>query len=56
MTADERGREALTCTRCGVVVDCCAACEREDCRVTTCYRCMRIDLKLQLVEPHVHGG
>jgi hypothetical protein len=56
VTAEEKRREELTCTRCGVIVECCAACEREGCRATTCYRCMRLELKQQLAEPHLHGG
>lgn len=35
MPSDERA--VLTCTRCHVVVELCAVCERADCRETICY-------------------
>lgn len=47
---------ALTCTRCDVVVEVCAFCERVACRETICYRCLRIQLRQSMDHPHAHGG
>lgn len=52
----EQRRVALTCTRCGASVELCAFCERDDCRHTICYRCLRIELRQSMAHPHVHGG
>jgi hypothetical protein len=52
-SADERS-EPLACTRCGVALEICAFCEREDCTGDViCYRCLRNDL-LQSLTPSVH--
>jgi hypothetical protein len=55
MPSEER-REALTCKRCGVVVEHCAFCERGECPEAICYRCLRIACRQALGEPHAHGG
>jgi len=55
MHTEQRGA-GLTCMRCGVVVELCAFCERDDCRHTICYRCLRIQLGQSMAQPHLHGG
>lgn len=52
----EKPREPATCTRCGVVVELCAFCEREVCPEMICYRCLRIQLGQSMAHPHAHGG
>jgi hypothetical protein len=49
-------QEPCVCSRCGTVVECCAFCEKEDCGVTICARCLRIHLGESLPHPHTHGG
>jgi hypothetical protein len=49
-------RPAPNCTGCGVVVEGCGFCEREDCPETICSRCLRIELRESLPQPHAHGG
>ncbi len=56
MTAAADPREAVTCARCGIVIDDCAFCEGVGCREPLCYRCVRIALAQQVPEPHGHGG
>lgn len=56
MSPAEEPPPPLTCTRCDAVVELCAFCEREDCRVAICYRCLCEQLGLSLAEPHAHGG
>lgn len=55
MTARE-DRPAASCTGCGVVVERCGFCEREDCPEMICSRCLRIELRESLPQLHVHGG
>jgi hypothetical protein len=45
-----------TCGRCGSRIDGCAFCENDACRDLLCYRCVRLVLRQQVVEPHGHGG
>jgi hypothetical protein len=45
-----------SCSRCGVVIDGCAFCERQECRELLCYRCVRITLGQEIAQPHRHGG
>jgi hypothetical protein len=54
MTLDNGGSTA--CTRCGVIVEMCAFCERDKCPETICSRCLRIALNESIAEPHLHGG
>ena len=56
MTPAEEDRQTPACIRCSVIVECCAFCEREDCTETFCYRCLRIEFRESLPQPHVHGG
>jgi hypothetical protein len=56
MTAGAAAREPPTCIVCGVVVECCGCCERVDCPETICSRCLRIQLRESLPQPHLHGG
>jgi hypothetical protein len=55
-TPTKQPSEALSCTSCGQGVESCAFCERDDCGRTICYRCLRIQLKQSMAQPHVHGG
>ena len=56
MTAGEAAQEPPTCIQCGVVVECCAFCERVVCAEAICYRCLRIQFRESLPGLHVHGG
>jgi hypothetical protein len=46
----------LTCTRCGVVIEVCAFCERAECPEAICARSLRIELGESMAQPHAHGG
>ena len=56
MTSTGAARQAPACVVCGVVVECCGCCERVDCSETIYSRCLRIQLRESLPQPHVHGG
>ncbi len=56
MTPTEEPGGTLTCTRCGVTVELCAFCEREECPEAICYRCLRMGLGESMAQPHAHGG
>jgi hypothetical protein len=56
MTSTEAARQPPTCTRCGVVVECCAFCERVLCVEAICSRCLRIQFRESTPHLHVHGG
>jgi hypothetical protein len=56
MTTGAAARQGPTCIRCGVTVECCGFCERVDCPEVICSRCLRIQLRESLPQPHVHGG
>lgn len=45
----------LVCTRCGVVIEVCAVCERPECPEAICARSLRIELGEALTEPYAHG-
>lgn len=49
-------RDPAACTQCHVVIELCSFCEKEVCRDTICYRCLRIQLGQSMAHPHVHGG
>lgn len=55
-TSREGHRLPLMCTRCGIGIEICALCERENCPHAICYRCLRIELGQSLAHPHPHGG
>ena len=42
----------LVCTRCGVVIEVCAFCERLECPEAICARSLRIELGQALTEPY----
>jgi hypothetical protein len=46
----------LLCTRCGVVIELCAFCERARCPEAICGRCQRIELGESMAQPHAHRG
>ena len=46
----------LVCAGCERALEACAFCDSEDCGEATCYRCMIVDLKETLTQPHDHGG
>jgi hypothetical protein len=46
----------LDCSECGAIVEVCSFCERPDCPVKVCYRCLRIDVGQTVDHPHDHGG
>jgi hypothetical protein len=46
----------LLCTRCGVVIELCAFCERAQCPDAICARCLRIELGESMAQPHARGG
>jgi hypothetical protein len=56
VTPAAEGSPTATCGRCGRAIDGCAFCQKEDCRDLLCYRCVRLALRQQVVEPHAHGG
>jgi len=45
-----------SCRQCRIAVDLCAFCQKEDCPHPMCYRCVRIVLRQEIPQPHVHGG
>ncbi len=46
----------LRCMRCGRGIELCAFCERDDCGHVICYRCLRLELRQSIAQPHTHGG
>jgi hypothetical protein len=46
---------SLSCVRCGHQIETCAFCERDECRESLCYRCVRVLLGQELPHPHGHG-
>lgn len=56
MTPTKETPPILICTNCGVILEICAFCERDQCPEAICYRCLRIALGESMAEPHVHGG
>jgi hypothetical protein len=44
------------CASCERDIEVCFVCEREDCPEGRCYRCVVIDLREFLPQPHLHGG
>jgi hypothetical protein len=55
MSSIGRRTEVSTCDRCGVVIEVCGFCQEEDCPDPLCYRCVRVALRQELPQPHVHG-
>ncbi len=55
MSVDER-QPAASCGQCGAAVERCAFCDEEQCLEALCYRCVRINLGLEVPQPHGHGG
>ena len=52
----EQGSVAIVCEHCGMVMESCAFCERNDCGHVICYLCLRTALRETMAHPHVHGG
>jgi hypothetical protein len=50
------GIQVSTCDRCGLVIEVCGFCQEEECPDPLCYRCVRVALRQELPQPHVHGG
>jgi hypothetical protein len=48
--------EVVVCVGCDRDVECCAFCDREDCGVAICERCVRVELREEISQPHPHGG
>ena len=48
--------KVVKCTRCDAVVEVCAVCERDVCGDAVCYRCLRIEVRQAIRQPHIHGG
>jgi hypothetical protein len=48
--------EVLVCAGCDRRVEWCAFCDREDCPVAICERCVQVELREEVAEPHGHGG
>jgi hypothetical protein len=48
--------EVILCAGCDREVECCAFCDREDCAVAICEKCVRIELREEISQPHGHGG
>lgn len=46
----------VVCSACGRAIECCALCETIECRELLCYRCVRVAVRQELRQPHVHGG
>ena len=44
------------CATCDRELEVCVVCEREGCPEARCYRCMVIDLREFVPQPHGHGG
>lgn len=44
------------CTSCGRSIEVCYLCEREDCPDAACYRCVVVELREYVPQPHGHGG
>ena len=47
---------ALVCESCGRELEECAFCEGPECAAACCYRCMTVDLRETIRDPHQHGG
>jgi hypothetical protein len=56
MKPTEAGQQTPTCIVCGVVVECCAFCDRVVCVETTCSRCLRIQFRESSPHLHAQGG
>lgn len=48
--------EVLVCAGCDRRLGWCAFCDREDCVVAICERCVRVELREEIAQPHGHGG
>jgi hypothetical protein len=55
-TESQVPQRSLACSLCGIAVEICAFCEREECPEAMCYRCLRIKVRQAIKEPHDHGG
>jgi hypothetical protein len=46
----------LVCEGCGRRVESCAFCDEGDCGDPICYRCLMVELRETVTQPHEHGG
>jgi hypothetical protein len=53
---DKAGPVTLTCSQCGVEIDCCEFCDGRDCASAICYGCLNVALGQAMQQPHAHGG
>jgi hypothetical protein len=47
---------AFVCRGCDREIEACAFCEADDCGEAICYRCLIVDLRETVPQPHQHGG
>jgi hypothetical protein len=47
--------EPVPCTKCDRLVEWCSFCD-ERCGHELCYQCVIVELRLDVAEPHGHGG
>jgi hypothetical protein len=48
--------EVFACRGCDREIEACAFCEAGDCGDAICYRCLIVDLRETVPQPHQHGG
>jgi hypothetical protein len=48
--------EVLICTGCEREIACCTVCDEEGCGLPICSRCVRLELREEVADPHPHGG
>jgi hypothetical protein len=48
--------EVLVCSGCERGLECCAFCDEDGCSTPICSRCVRLELREEVPEPHPHGG
>jgi hypothetical protein len=48
--------EEQRCSHCDRLIEVCTFCEREECGTQSCYRCLVVELREFVPQPHTHGG
>ena len=48
--------EEPRCSHCDRLIEVCTFCEREECESPSCYRCLVVELREYVPQPHAHGG
>ena len=56
MTEPSEPPKQPACAKCSRGIEWCSFCDEPECQVSVCYRCLAVDLKLAMVQPHTHGG